>query len=105
MTEKYKISYEEEALQALEDIAFYFAQQNEYLVGKNIIERIKVSIDSLKIMPNRCVNSNFSPNVKKLSIPKLPYIAYFSIKNDTVYIMEILHGSRNQDYLYLKYKD
>lgn len=102
--EKFTITYESSALDALEDIAFYFALEGEYEVGSDIVLKIKENIKALQTMPNRCPVSAFSQKIRKLSVINLPYIAYYTVERNGIYVLEVMHGSRNQDFLFEKYK-
>lgn len=50
--DKFTITYESSALDALEDIAFYFALEGEYEVGSDIVLKIRENIKALQTMPN-----------------------------------------------------
>lgn len=105
MEEKYIIIYENEALEALEEIAYYYAIKESYGLSESIVTRIRTNIASIASMPNRFPISIFSNKIRKVSIINLPYIAYFTVLEQTIHIVEILHGARNQDFLYEKYKN
>lgn len=102
----YKIIYEPEAEKALEQISCYYIDQVGYELASNIIETITEAINSLQTMPNRCQKSDFSENVHRLVLPKLPYLVYFCILeiSQEVVILEILHGKRDQRFLQTKYE-
>ncbi len=100
----YNIYIEPEAKNALRNILFYYVDTVGYEKADNIITQIQSSIESLENMPKRCQISDFSKHVHKLSIPNLPYIVYFFIQENTVIILDVIHGSRNQKNLYEKYK-
>ncbi len=101
----YSIYHEPEAREALKDILFYYIDTVGYEVALDISFRIETSINSLANMPKKCQVSDFSKNVRKLSIPNLPYIVYFTIEGNQVIILEVIHGSRNQTFLLEKYKN
>lgn len=101
----YKIEYQSEAEADLKDIAFYYHQTAGAEVAKNNIERILNSIDGLEQMPYRCPVCDFSPNVRKLIVPKLPYLVFFKVVGDTVHILNVYSSKRNQRLLELKYQD
>lgn len=103
--EIYKIEYQHEAEIDLKDIASYYHQTAGLEVAKKNIGRILDSIDGLEQMPYRCPICDFSPNVRKLVIPKLPYLVFFKVVGDTVHILNVYSSKRNQRLLALKYKD
>lgn len=101
----YQIHYQSEAQDDLKEIALYYTQVADFEVAKRNIGRILDSIDGLEIMPYRCPVSDFSPNIRKLVVPKLPYLVFFKIINDVVYVLNIYSAKRNPKLLELKYKD
>lgn len=100
----YSIYQQPEVNDALQHILFYYIDTAGYDVALDISIKIEASINSLSHMPKKCQVSDFSKNIRKLSIPNLPYIVYFTIEDNQVIILEIIHGSRNQDFLFEKYK-
>lgn len=101
----YKIEYQSEAEADLKDIAFYYHQTAGTEIAKTNIERILNSIDGLEHMPYRCPVCDFSPNIRKLTVPKLPYLVFFKVVGDTVHILNIFNARRNPRLLELKYQD
>lgn len=100
----YSIYQQLEAREALQNILFYYIDTAGYEVALDISVRIEASINGLTYMPKKCQVSDFSRNIRKLSIPNLPYIVYFTIEEHQVIILEVIHGSKNQEYLFEKYK-
>lgn len=103
-TQKYTIIYEEEALEAMADIGLFYEEQGGEDLKKEIIQRIQASIQTLDFMPERNQLSDFSDKVRRLVIHKLPYIAFYRVQAYNVYILEIIHAKRDQNFLKLKYK-
>ncbi|MCG7412883.1 type II toxin-antitoxin system RelE/ParE family toxin [Moraxella nonliquefaciens] len=101
----YKIEYQSEAEADLKDIAFYYHQTAGTDIAKTNIERILNSIDGLEHIPYRCPVCDFSPNIRKLTVPKLPYLVFFKVVGDTVHILNIFNAKRNPRLLELKYQD
>lgn len=101
----YKIEYQSEAEADLKDIAFYYHQTAGAEIAQRNVERILNSIDGLEQMPHRCPICDFSPNVRKLTVPKLPYLVFFKVVGDTVHILNIFNAKRNPRLLELKYQD
>ena len=101
----YKIEYQSEAEADLKDIAFYYHQTAGSEIAKTNIERILNSIDGLEYMPYRCPVCDFSPNVRRLVVPKSPYLVFFKVVGDTVHILNVYNSKRDQKLLKLKYQD
>lgn len=101
----YQIEYQSEAEADLKDIAFYYHQTAGAEIAKKNIERILNSIDGLDQMPYRCLVCDFSPNIRKLTVPQLPYLVFFKVVDNTVYILNIYNAKCNPKRLELKYKD
>lgn len=101
----YKILYQLEAEEDLKEIANYYQQTGSEEIAERNIDRILNSIDSLEKMPHRCQTSDFSENIRKLSVPNLPYIVFFKIIGENVYILNIFNAKRSQKILQSKYKN
>ncbi|TXJ06547.1 MAG: type II toxin-antitoxin system RelE/ParE family toxin [Acinetobacter sp.] len=101
----YNIIYEQQAQEDLQEILLYYATVGGYELAESISTQIMTSIAQLDIMPNRCQISDFSDSIRKLTIQDLPYVAYFDVLGFNVHVLEIIHGSRNQNFLYEKLKN
>ncbi len=100
----YRVIYEPQAEEDLVEIVLYYTLQGGFSLAETIEQRLKTSIASLKSMPYRCPKSNLCADERHLSIHKLPYRAYFLVNKDKkeVYILRILHTSRDQKAQLLK---
>lgn len=100
----YKIIYEEEAIEDLEEIAFYFASIGREDLQESIIRRIEASRQTLNYMPKRNILCSFSNKVRRLIITNLPHLVFYHIKGCNVHILNILHAKRSQHFLQEKYQ-
>ncbi|WP_373784653.1 type II toxin-antitoxin system RelE/ParE family toxin [Kaistella sp.] len=101
----YKIFYQFEAEEDLKEIANYYQYAGGEDIAEMNIDRILNSIDSLEKMPFRCSTSDFSKNIRKLNVPNLPYIVFFKIIGENVYVLNIFHTKRSQKILQRKYQN
>lgn len=101
----YQIVYETEALDSLDEIAWYYTTHASYDVAQRNLQKILTSINSLDTMPMRCPIADFSPHIHKFLIIGLPYIAFFTIRGDCVHILDVFHTRQSQDILYTRYKN
>lgn len=101
----YTVVYEPEVEQALNEILFYYAQKG----GKDLVERmfdnIVLQLDTLETMPFRYQVSDFSENIRKMVIQTPPYLAFYTVSDTKVKILELFHASMNQNFLYNKYRN
>lgn len=103
MTQKYIITLEIEAEIAIQDIFQYYIDVADYETADRNITMIEHAINALDTMPNRCPVSDFSPNVRKLVMPKLPYLIFYTIRNFEVVVLDVIHAKRDQNFLFSKY--
>lgn len=96
----YEIIYEPSAKNNLDEILLYYASLGGFILAESISNQISLNIEKLEFMPTRCPISSFSSSIRKLVIKNLPLVAYFEIIDDKVYILEILHTSRKESFLY-----
>lgn len=102
---KYTITLEIEAELALKEIFQYYIDVANYEIADSNMSVIEAAINALEFMPNRCPISDFSPNIRKLVVPKLPYLVFYTVKNDEVIILNIFHERRDQNILSSKYQN
>jgi len=93
----YKVIYEPLAEDDLVEILVYYAEQSGFEFGESILERIKAHVDRLEFFPYRTLESPRVPESREFIIEKLPYKAFIYVNEDakTVYVLRILHTSRN----------
>lgn len=101
----YKILYQVEAEEDLKEIANYYQIVGSEELAERNLDRILNSIDSLEKMPYRCQVSDFSDSIHKLTVPNLPYLVFFKIIGENVYILNIFNAKRSQKILQSKYKN
>lgn len=102
---KYQILYEEESLQSLEKIGLYYEEIGGEKLKIDILTRIYTQIESLHFMPERNQLTSFSDKVRYLVLRNLPYIAFYTLQNDKVYILEILHARKDYSSLKERYRN
>lgn len=79
----YKVILEPNAINDLFDIlSFYQKEGGNYLADK-IENRIVTQIYDLETMPNRCITSKFSDELKELVLQKLPYKVFLELMKTT----------------------
>lgn len=100
----YNIFYQLEAQEDLKEIANYYKLTGGLEVAEKNIDRILNSIDSLEKLPSRCQVSDFYKNIRKLVIPNLPYLVFFKIVGENVYILNIFNTNKDQKILQSKFK-
>ena len=100
----YRIVYEAQALNSLDEIAWYYTTTAGYAVADNNLQKIFTSINSLDTMPMRCPVADFSPHIHKFVIIGLPYIAFFTLRGDCVHILDVFHTRQSQDIWYTRYQ-
>lgn len=102
-TQKYIIIYELEALQSLADIGLHYETVGGADLKVENIKRIQAHISTLDFMPHRNPVADFSEKIRKLVIQNMPYIAYYTVQESNVYILEIIHSKRDRNFLKAKY--
>jgi addiction module RelE/StbE family toxin len=88
-----KLRYDKRALEDTEKIRDYIAQDDP-AAARNVIERIKRSVDRLAILP-----LSARPGVRGtrlLAVPGLPYIVVHRVRAETVEIIAVLHTARRR---------
>lgn len=102
MHQAYTIAISDDAKQALMSLYEYYVDVASYIVAEANIIAIQEAISSLEYFPERYPKADFSPNIRKMVVPKLPFLVYYTIIEDTVHILEVLDGRR--DLAFLKQK-
>ena len=92
----YKIIYESEAENDLEEIVFYYAEQVGLKLAQDINNRIRDHIKRLENMPFRSIESDCILGAREFLIEKLPYRAYFVVneKRQEIHVLNIVHTAR-----------
>ena len=82
-----------EAERDLRDIADYIARDNP-ASALRVIARIEQSIHYLEILP-QIGRPGMLPDTRELSVYKLPYKIVYRIEHDIIFVINIIHTSRN----------
>ena len=81
----YTVVYEPQIKHALNEIAFYYAQQDEMALAEKMLDNIIVQIDKLHTLPFRYPAAHFSNEIRKMVIQQtLPYLVYYTIVDTEV---------------------
>ena len=59
-----------------------------------LIDRIEIAINRLRMFP-QMGRPSARPDTRELVIPQTPFIAVYLVRQETVFILAILHGARN----------
>lgn len=101
----YTIFYHGDAQDDLFQIALFYAQKAGVEKAQAILDDIKTQIQSLQIHPERCMVYPRLPIYRRLLIQKLPYWVYFLMHDNQVWIVRILHTSRNHNHFFNQPKE
>jgi plasmid stabilization system protein ParE len=83
------------AMQSLEEILIWYELQAGRSVAESIEERIFQQVNTVKIFPKSIPVSDVFPELRKLSIKNLPYVAFTrQTGTDTWEVVDIVHTSR-----------
>ncbi len=101
----YEIFYQTEAEEDLKEIVAYYHENASFEVAKNNLNRILDSIKGLSFMPKKCPVSDFSKEIRKLSVVDLPYLVFFKVIENRVIILNIFHSSRSPKFIASRFKN
>ncbi len=88
------IRYSMPAKQDLTEIAAFLERERSAAVAKRVISRIRQRVRTLRRDGTRRMERPvFGPGRRVLHIN--PYLAFYRVIGQTVYIQRILHGARN----------
>lgn len=95
----YSVVLSDEFLVDLDELLLYYVSVGGENLADTIYNRIYEGLQSLTTMPKRCPNYPRLPDIRQLTIDKVPYRAYFKIDDrvNEVQVLRILHTSRNHD--------
>ncbi len=93
----YQIEFTQNAIDDVFDISDYYQQEGGVSLSEKMLDRIYSQIDSLQVMPNRCITSSYSTELKELILQKAPYKVFFKIDENRkiVFIINVIHTSRD----------
>jgi plasmid stabilization system protein ParE len=81
---------------ALEAILVHIARDRESIpTALDVIDRIDAAVDSLSAMPLRFPATDYDPTIRKMTVPGLPYIVFYRVAGEDVFIAEVFHTSRD----------
>ena len=86
------VKWTPEALKDLDEAIGYIAMEDRD-TAKNIAIAIKAAAKSLARLPNRG-RRGLAEGARELLVPNLPYFFVFSIQNEQVQILRLMHFSR-----------
>ena len=86
------VQWTPEALKDLDEAIGYIAMEDRG-TAKNIAIAIKAAAKSLAKLPNRG-RPGLVEGTRELLVPNLPYFFVFSIQNEQVQILRLMHFSR-----------
>lgn len=101
----YSVVYSLDVENTLDEIIYYYSQKGGIILSNRMFDNIVSQLNELETMPFRCQVSDFSKNIRKMVIKTPPYLAYYTVTETKVIILELVHGSKNQDFIYEKYKN
>ena len=101
--EVYELCFLQEALDDLEEIVLYIAQ-NSPKAALNMHDKIIEKISDLSIFPKRgrLIPDNKMAAAGYRMLGVKPYIAFYRILDSKVIIYRVLHGAMNYPLLYTK---
>ena len=99
----YKVAFLQEALDDLEEIVLFIAQDNRNAAIR-MHDEIMEKVNKLKTFPKigRSVPDLKMQNFGFRMLIIKPYIAFYGILEDSVYIYRVIHGATNYPMLYEK---
>jgi toxin ParE1/3/4 len=78
----------------LRAINAYIGERAGRAVAENFIDRMESAIQKLSILPRaHAVQPKFGANVRRMVVKS--YLVFYQVKDETVYILRVLHGARN----------
>lgn len=104
-TSYYQVVYQPQVKQALDEIAYHYNQKGGRDLAEKMLDNIIFQLDKLEFMPHRCQATDFCEHIRKMTIQTPPYLAYYTVVDAEVRILELIHASRNQDLVRQKYEN
>ena len=99
----YKVVYEPRVLDALTQIALYYAEKGGQELADKMFDNILMQLDKLEFMPFGCQKTDFCKDIRRMVIQTPPYLAYYTVVETQVRILELIHASKDQDLIFQKY--
>lgn len=103
----YKVIVTEQAEKGLINLFEYYIDIAGYLVAEANITAIEICLESLNRLPHRYQISDFSSQIRRLVVPNLPFLVYYTILEleQEVHILEVLDSRKDLIFLKSKYKN
>lgn len=101
----YTVVYEPRVLDALTEISLYYAKKGGQELADRMFDNIVMQLDKLEFMPFGCQKTDFCENIRRMVIKTPPFLAYYTVVDTQVRILELVHSSKDQDLIYQKYKN
>ena len=83
------------ALVELDGILAYIAERSP-LGAKNVEARFRHAFDLIVRHPQSAERVEQRPGVRRLPLVRYPYAIYYEVGPDTVTVLRIMHGARQQ---------
>jgi plasmid stabilization system protein ParE len=89
-----RIVWHDEAIDDLEEIVAYYWHKASPIVAELVQESIVSQIENLKNFPLKIRASERVEGARELVMPRLPYIAFVRVTEDTIQVLNIVHTAR-----------
>lgn len=99
----YKVVYEPRVLEALTQITLYYAERGGQELADKMFDNIVMQLDKLEFMPFGCQKTRFCEDIRRMVIQTPPYLAYYTVVETQVRILELVHTSKDQDLIFQKH--
>ncbi len=101
----YTVVYEPRVLDALTQISLYYAQKGGQELADKMFDNIVMQLDKLEFMPFGCQKTDFCADIRRMVIQTPPYLAYYTVVETQVRILELVHAYQDQDLIRQKYEN
>lgn len=99
----YKVVYEPRVLEALTEISLYYAEKGGQELADKMFDNIVMQLDKLEFMPFGCQKTDFCEDIRRMVIQTPTYLAYYTVVETQVRVLELVHASKDQDLIFQKY--
>lgn len=86
------------ALAELDEILSYIAERSP-LGARNVEARFRHAFDLIARHPQSAERVEQRPEVRRLPLVRYPYAIYYEVGSDTVTVLRIMHGARQQPWI------
>lgn len=98
-----KIVWTEDALEQLAEAREYIQLENPGAAGR-LISQIEMSVNRLRVFP-LMGRSGFRPATRELVVPDTPYIVVYLVREETAYILAVIHGATDWQMIWTPIED